>query len=382
MSMDDPARRLRTVNPPVERGSTVLLPDAAALYDHSRPTYGRQGLSTQAALAGALAELEGATQVHLFPSGLAAVAGAVLSVVSAGDTVLAADCVYAPVRRFLSETLKRFGAEVTYFDPALSPDAVLAMADERTRLIVMESPGSLTFDVQDAPGIAAAARARGILTLMDNTWAAGVLFKPLAAGVDLSVQALTKYVAGHADVFAGSVATADRRIGAQVEQAIHDMGWALSPDDAYLVLRGMRTLELRLERHGASALAVASWLQSRPEVTQVLCPALPGAPGHELWRRDYSGGNGLFGVVLTPGSRRAVNRLLDTLTCFGLGFSWGGFESLAIAADPQMKRRADHGALGGPLLRLHIGLEPVERLTADLARGLDAYAAASREDDR
>lgn len=377
----DPTRPkpYRTVNPPVERGSTLLLPDAGALYDHDRLTYGRGGLGTQAALAEAVAALEGAGAVQLLPSGLSAVVAGVLSVVSAGDHVLAADCVYAPVRRFLSDTLRRFGVDVGFYDGSASADAVLALRQGRTRLIVMESPGSLTFEVQDAPGIAAAARAAGVLTLMDNTWGAGVLFRPLTAGVDISVQALTKYASGHADVFAGSVAVSDPKLAAAVERTMHDMGWTLSPDDAYLVLRGLRTLELRLERHGASALAVATWLRSRPEVAEVLCPALPGSRGHELWRRDYTGSNGLFGVVLRPGPKGAVDALLNALRVFGLGFSWGGFESLAIAGDPQLARRLTLRPFAGPLLRLHVGLEPVDVLIADLARALDAYAALAPE---
>lgn len=370
-----PSHRQRTVNPPVERGSTVLLESARALYDHDQLTYGRSGLSTQAALAEALASLEGAVAVHLFPTGLAAVVAGVLSVVSAGDHVLAADCVYKPTRRFLSDMLRRFGVEVSFFDGAAPAEAVLALATERTRLVVMESPGSLTFELQDVPGIAALARPRGILTLLDNTWAAGTLFRPLAHGVDLSVQALTKYVGGHADVFGGSVATANPKLAARVQRTVDDMGWTLSPDDAYLLLRGLRTLELRLRTHGEAGLAMARWLEGRPEVAQVLCPALPGSPGHALWRRDYSGSNGLLGVVLRPGPEQAVEALLDSLRVFGLGFSWGGFESLAVNGDPQLRNRARPRPHPGPLLRLHIGLEPAAALQEDLARGLDAYAA-------
>ena len=374
-----PARAYRTVNPPVERGSTVLMDDASGLYDHSRPTYGRGGLSTQAALADAVAELENAHAAFLFPSGLAAVVAGVLAVVEAGNHVLAADCVYAPTRRFLTETLRRFGVEVSFFSGANAPQDVLAKATERTRLIVMESPGSLTFELQDAPGIAALAKARGILTLLDSTWGAGVLFKPLAHGVDISVHALTKYASGHADVFAGSVAVSHPRLAAKVQSVIDDMGWTLSPDDAYLVLRGMRTLQLRLAQHGASALTVARWLQTRPEVTQVLCPALPGAPGHQLWSRDYSGTNGLFGIVLRPGPEAAVADFLNALRLFGLGFSWGGFESLAISGDSQLTKRLQPRPFDGPIFRLHVGLEPVDAIIADLAGALDAYAASAPE---
>lgn len=374
-----PHRRHRTVNPPIERGSTVLMENAAALYDHSRVTYGRSGLSTQTALANAIAELEGASAAKVFPSGLSAVTVGVMSMVQAGDHVLAADCVYAPSRRFLSDTLRRFGVDVTFHDAALPPAEVLALATERTRLIMMESPGSLTFEFQDVPGIAALARERGILTLHDSTWGAGVLFKPLAHGVDISVQALTKYVGGHADVFGGSVAVSDPALAAKVQATIDDMGWTVSPDDAYLLLRGLHTLELRLEKHERQALVVADWLAGRPEVARVLHPAFPDAPGHAIWKRDYSGSNGLFGAVLRPGPPAAVEALLDTLQLFGLGFSWGGFESLIINGDSQLAKRNQPRPFAGPLLRLHIGLEPVALLIDDLARGLDAYAALAPE---
>ena len=250
-------RLSRTVGPAVQRGSTVLLPSAAALYDESRPTYGRGGLETHQALMSALAELENATTVRLFPSGLAALTGAMLAVLSAGDDILVSDGAYKPTRRFCDHALRRFGVQTRYYDPAIAPEDLLAMALPATRLIVMESPSSLTFEVQDVPVIAALAKARGILTLVDNTWAAGVLFKPLDHGVDISAQALTKYVGGHSDVFMGSAASRDPVVGRALEQSIWDFGWAVSPDDAYQMLRGLRTLPVRLERHGASALAIA-----------------------------------------------------------------------------------------------------------------------------
>lgn len=354
----------------------MLLPSARALYEGDGPTYGRAGLGTQAELAEAVAALEGAAAVSLFPSGLAAVVGGVLSVVQAGDHVLFADGVYAPTRRFLTETLRRFGVTADPFDPAAAPVDVLAQARPDTRLLVLESPASLTFEMLDVPAFAAAARERGVLTLIDNTWAAGALFRPLQHGVDLSVQALTKYASGHADVFGGSVAVNDPKLQAALNQTIWDMGWATSPDDAWLILRGLRTLDVRLARHAETTAIVAERLQRRPEVKRLRSPALPGDPGHALWRRDYSGANGLLGVELIPGPKRAVYALLDALRVFGLGFSWGGFESLAIWCDPQLGKRTFPPALAGPLLRLHVGLEPVETLVADLDRALDAYAAA------
>lgn len=367
-----PMRSGRTVGPAVERGSTVILPNAAALYDETGVTYGRAGLSVQQSLADALAALEGASAVRLFPSGLAAVTGSMLAVLKAGDEVLVTDAVYKPTRRFCERVLTRFGIATRYFEPATAPDELMAMAGPATRMIVLESPGSLTFEMQDTPAIAALARARGILTLMDNTWAAGFWFKPLAHGVDLSVQALTKYVGGHSDVFMGSAATADPGLGEALDHAIWDFGWSVSPDDAYQMLRGLRTLPARLERHQASGLAVAAWLRDQPRVAEVLHPALPGARDHDLWRRDYAGAAGLFSVVLRPCSTAAVHTLLDALQIFRLGFSWGGFESLALNCDPQFAVREWAPRFEGPLVRLSIGLEDSEDLIADLAQGLEA----------
>ena len=369
-----PPELARTVGPPIQKGSTVLLPDAKALYDEDRPTYGRAGLAAQETLMSALAELEGARGVRLYPSGLSAIAGAILAVTKSGDEVLVTDAAYRPTRRFCDRVLARFGVAIRYFPPAADPAAVMALATPATRLIVLESPGSLTFEMQDVAAIAALARARGVLTLMDNTWGAGLLFKPLAHGVDLSVQALTKYVGGHSDVFMGSAAASDPAIEHALERNIIDFGWSVAPDDAYQMLRGLRTLPTRLARHGASGLEVAAWLANQPEVARVLHPALPGDPGHGLWRRDYAGAAGLFGFVLKTVSERAVEAFLNRLGLFGLGFSWGGFESLAIHCDPQFEVRQERPRFDGPLIRLNIGLEEPADLIADLRRGLDALA--------
>ena len=363
------------VNPPVQRGSTVVLPDARSLYT-APVTYGRQGLVTQEALCAALCELERASAVRVFPSGAAAVAAAILAVVSAGDEVLVGDAVYGPTRRFATSFLARFGVAARFIPPRATPADLAALFTPATRLVVLESPGSLTFEVEDIPGLAAACRQAGVLTLVDNTWAAGVLFKPLDHGVDLSMQALTKYAAGHADVFMGSVAVRDATLADKLDAFVHDTGVAVSPDDAYAVLRGLRTLPLRLERHGAAGLEVARWLQARPEVAQVLHPALPASPDHALWTRDFTGACGLFGVALQPSRPAAVHALLDALHLFGLGFSWGGFESLAVHCDPQLKRTARPAELPGSLLRLHVGLEAPVDLTDDLERGLAAWASA------
>jgi cystathionine beta-lyase len=371
-----PTDLLKTVGPPIQKGSTVLIGRAADLYDDRRPTYGRGGLAAQETLAAALAELEGARTVKLFPSGLAAVAGAILAVTKAGDEVLVTDAIYKPIRRFCDRVLGRFGLTIGYFAADASPDAVMALATPATRIIVLESPGSLTFEMQDVPAIARLAKARGVLTLMDNTWAAGLIFKPLAHGVDLSVQSLTKYVGGHSDVFMGSAAAASAEMGQALERAIVDFGWSVAPDDAYQMLRGLRTLPTRLQRHGASSLKVAAWLRDQPQIAQVLHPALPGAPGHALWKRDYAGPAGVFGVVLKGASERGVNAFLDALALFGLGYSWGGFESLALTADPQFDVRKAKPRFGGPVVRLNIGLEDPDDLIADLRGGLGALAAS------
>lgn len=362
-----PERLARTVGPPIQRGSTVLLPNARSLYEEALG-YGRAGLAAQATLSSALAELEGASAVQLYPSGLAAMTGAMLAVLKAGDEVLVADSIYKPTRRFCEVTLRRFGVGVRFHDPLTPPAELLAMAGEATRLIVLESPGSLTFEMQDVPQIAGAARARGVLTLMDNTWGAGLLFKPLAHGVDISVQSLTKYVGGHSDIFMGSAATADPKIARLLDDGMHEIGWSVSPDAAYDMLKGLRTLPMRLKRHGESGLEVARWLASQPQVQRVIHPA-----DDPLWRRDYNGACGLFAFVLQPAPTKAVHAFLDALTVFGLGFSWGGFESLAIHCDPQLGRRAHRRDYGGPLIRLHIGLESPADLIADLRRGLEAF---------
>jgi cystathionine beta-lyase len=378
---ETPAQKLgveaRVVNPPLQRASTVLMPNAASLYaSGGAPTYGRLGLGVQAALEGALAELEGASHLALFSSGAAAVTGALLAALSAGDELLAADGVYRPTRRLCDGTLARFGVTTRFYPARATVDEIMALVGPQTRAIMLESPASLTFEMQDVPAIAAAARAKGILTLIDNTWGAGLLFKPLAAGVDFSIQALTKYVSGASDVFMGSVAVRRPPLAKALQTLMLETGWAVSPDDCYTMLRGLRTLPLRLRQHGESALIVAQWLQTQPEVQRVLCPALPSSEDHAIWKRDYSGVCGLFGVMLQPAPPKAVEAFLDALSLFGLGFSWGGFESLAIHCDPQIQRTAKPWLGLGPLVRLHIGLESPDDLMADLRRGLDAFAQA------
>jgi cystathionine beta-lyase len=371
-----PKMDTRTVGPPILRGSTVLMPNAASLYDDHQVSYGRGGLAAQRTLCDAIADMEGAAHCQLFPSGLAAVTGALLAVLKAGDQILVADCAYNPTRRFCDRVLTGYGISVAYFPPRASAEEIFALATPALRMVVMESPGSLTFELQDVDAIARLARERGVLTMLDNTWGAGLLHQPLAHGVDLSVQALTKYVGGHSDVFMGSVCANDPKMIKALDDAILNFGWSVSPDDAYQALRGLRTLPVRMARHGESGLAMAEWLGEQPQILEVLHPALPGSPDHALWKRDYTGACGLFGVVLQPAPDAAVDAFLDALTLFGLGFSWGGFESLAISSGNQLRQRKHHKPLGGPVVRLHIGLEDVEDLKADLKAGFAAFDAA------
>jgi cystathionine beta-lyase len=366
----------KTVGPPVQRGSTVLMPNARSLYDPGQVSYGRGGLEPQNTLMAALAALEGGLGTRLFPNGLSAMTASLMALASAGDDLLVVDSIYAPTRRFCEKVLSRFGIATRYFDASLGPDEIMALATPKTRVIVLESPGSLTFEIQDVPAIAAAAKACGVLTIIDNTWGAGLYFKPLEHGVDLSVQALTKYVGGHSDCFMGSVTVKDKKLLKTLDDAVWNFGWSVSPDDAYQILRGLRTLPTRLAQHQANTLTISAWLQAQPEVAEVLCPALPGDRGHALWKRDFTGQNGLIGVVLQPKPEQAVFALLDALCLFGLGFSWGGFESLAVHCDPQFASRARKPAFAGPLVRFHIGLEDTDDLIADLRAGLDAYRDA------
>jgi len=365
-----PDKLLATVGPPVQRGSTILLPNAAALYDEAGITYGRAGLASHDALIQALAVLENAAAVRLFPSGLAALAAALLAVLKTGDEVLLTDAVYKPTRRFCDRVLRRFGVSARYYPPGADAEEILALSGERTRLIVLESPGSLTFEVQDVPAIAAWARARGVLTLMDNTWAAGLYFKPLDHGVDLSIQALTKYVGGHSDVFMGSVGAVRPDLVTALDTAVMDFGWAVSGDDAYQMLRGLRTLPTRMARHQDSGFKIAAWLATHARVVRVIHPAVAGSPGHELWRRDFTGAAGLFAFVLDGGGAAEVAQFLDALRLFGLGFSWGGFESLALNCDPQFAVRVAPPRFEGPLIRLSVGLEDPDDLIDDLNQAL------------
>lgn len=368
------------VNPPVWRASTMLFDSVADLDAALRDAdgalfYGRRGGPTHWALEDALTELEpGAAGTKLFPSGVAAIATALLSVLKAGDHLLVTDSAYDPTRLFADHLLAGLGITTEYYPPGIGGDIADLIRPE-TRAILIESPGSLTFEVEDVPAITALARARGISTVMDNTWATPLRFRALAAGCDMSVQALTKYVAGHSDVMMGSVTAAPAH-WPRLKAATYRLGQTVSADDAALTLRGFRTLAVRLDRHEASALAVARWLADQPLVAQVLHPALPSCPGHALFARDFSGATGVFAFVLKGGSRATTGALLDDLRHFGIGFSWGGYESLAVPAEFRGCRTAVPPAFPGPVIRLSIGLEDPADLIADLAAGFDRYAAA------
>lgn len=371
--------RQRAVSPPIERATTVLMPSAARLFDDSEgSTYGISGLQAHHALAAGLAELEHAAFVALAPTGLAAITVPLLSALRAGDEVLVTDAAYGPTRRFCDRFLKRYGVTARYYPPRAGADEIMTLAQERTRLIVLESPGTITLEMQDIPAITAAARSRGIRTLVDNTWAAGLLFKPLDHGVDYSVQALSKYVGGHSDVFGGSVAVADKTLARELQTTIDDMGWYISPDDCWLLLRGLRTLPVRLAQHDRSGREVAAWLALHPAVREVLHPALPASPDHAIWARDFSGACGLFSMVLNGGHEQVL-AFCDALQLFGMGVSWGGFESLAIPCRDQLARRLDRSEAAASTVRLHVGLESPDDLIADLEQALAAvFPAAGR----
>ena len=371
----DPERQHGIVNPGVYHASTMLFPTLAEL-EASRPGthYGRYGTPTTFALQEAVARIEGGHATLAVGSGKTAITTTLLALLRSGDHLLVTDSVYAPTRLFCERILARFGITTDYVDPAIGA-GIGALIRPETRLVFTESPGSLTFEVQDIPAIAAAAHARGCLVVMDNTWASPLFFKPFAHGVDISIQAGTKYVGGHSDLMLGLI-TCNEAVHERVRRGVHELATAAAPDDCYLALRGLRTLAARLERHQASGLKLAAWLQGRPEVTGVLHPALPGAPGNALWRRDFLGATGLFAFTIKPCARPALAAMLDHLELFGMGWSWGGYESLLIPVHPETCRTATSWQHDGHLLRIHVGLEDPDDLIADLAAGFARMAAA------
>lgn len=367
------------VNPPVYHASTVTFPTMAE-YEAKpkRPfdgvQYGRTGTPTTFALEDAVTAMYGGHKTVAVSSGLAAISVTMMAFLQAGDHALVADNVYGPTRqRTCDGLLKRAGVEVTYFDP-LKP--IAGRLKPETKVVFIESPGSLTFEMTDVPAVAAEAKAAGALVVMDNTWATPFLFRPLDHGVDIAVEAATKYIGGHSDVMLGVIAVSTEEQFQRVKGTANAMGNCPGPDDCYLGLRGLRTLSVRLERHQKNALRVAAWLQGRPEVERVLYPALADDPGHDLWKRDFTGASGLFGVVLNQVSREAVAEMLDGLELFAMGASWGGYESLIIPFDPANIRSASQWSAAGPCLRLHVGLEDPDDLIEDLDKGLARLTAA------
>ncbi len=371
----DPFSQHGFVNTPVYRGSTVLFPTLAQLtaYDQ-RYTYGRNTTPTTDALCDAIGQLEGASFTVLATSGLHAVSTAILSFVEAGDEILMTDSVYFPTRRFCDQVLARIGVKTIYYDPLVG-EGIAELFTDRTRLVFTESPGSQSFEMQDIPAIVAAARPRGIWVLMDNTWATPLYFRPLEHGVDVSIQSATKYIVGHADAMLGSIAT-NERASPHVKRTSIALGNAAGSEETFLGLRGLRTMQVRLDRHQRSALEVAEWLKTRAEVAEVLHPGLPGTPGHEIWKRDFLGASGLFTIMLHPVSQAQLAAMLDHLRYFGMGYSWGGYESLIVPFDCSSYRTATTWNREGQALRLHIGLEDVADLKADLAAGFERMAAA------
>jgi len=379
-----PADRHGAVNPPVYRASTILFPTVAeweASREHSRRfdviRYGQLGTPTTFALEEAIAALEGGYRAMLLPSGLAAATTALLALLRSGDHLLMVDAAYAPTRHFCKAILPRYGITTTFYDPCIGAD-IASLIRPETKVVFTESPGSLTFEVQDIPAIAAAAHAAGAVVVMDNTWATPYFFPGMQLGVDVSIIAATKYIGGHADVMIGTITTTEALYD-PVRSMVAELGYCVSPDDAFLALRGLRTLGLRLERHHRSALRVAEWLEGRTEVKRVLFPALPSDPGYALWKRDFRGASGLLGIVLNDVPKSAVDAFLNSLELFGMGASFGGFESLAVPFDPAPLRAVRRWPSDGPYVRIHVGLEDADDLIADLERGFATMATVAAE---
>ena len=372
-----PQKFLGAVNTPVFRATTMLFPtvadlEAAVRGEYEGIGYGLHGLPTVTDLQDAIAQLEGGHAALAVPSGLTATTLPLLALANPGDHMLVTDSVYGPTRRFCDLHMKRLGVAVSYYDPLLGAD-IARLFRPNTRIVFAESPGSLTFDVQDVPAIAKVAHARDALVIMDNSWATPLNFRAFDHGVDVSVHAATKYIAGHSDtllgLIVGSAATYPK-----LHRLWTDMGVTASSDDCFMGLRGLRTLATRLARQQASGIKIAQWLRTRPEVREVIHPALPGSRGHELWKRDFTGATSLFGVVLNPGAKERIDALLDGMRLFGMGWSWGGFESLVIPIYPERTRTASRWEAGGPMLRLYAGLEDPDDLIADLAEGFARLA--------
>jgi cystathionine beta-lyase len=372
----DPAAHHGYVNTPVYHASTMLYPSAEAYVAHrSRYQYGRRGTPTSEAFQNALKDIEGPAceGVALLPSGLSAISTALLSVLRAGDHVLVSDSAYFPTRQLCDAILTRYAISTSYYDPTIGA-GIATLLQPNTRAVFVESPGSLTFEMQDIPAIAAVAHAHDAVVVMDNTWASPLYFRALEKGVDLSIQSGTKYIGGHSDLMLGT-ASANKATWGRLKQTVYETGLCVGPDDMFLGLRGLRTMGVRLAQHQAAGLKIARWLEARPEILRVLHPALESHPGHGIWKRDFTGACGLFSIVFKPAPQAAVHAFLDALTLFGIGASWGGFESLAIPFNCAPIRTATRWEPGGPTVRIHIGLEDTGDLIADLENGFAAFAA-------
>ncbi|WKY57115.1 cystathionine beta-lyase [Vibrio sp. SNU_ST1] len=370
------------VNPPVQRASTVVFNSVEekrkATINRANKTlfYGRRGTNTHFAFQDAMVEVEGGAGCALYPCGTAAISNAILSFVETGDHILMVDTCYEPTRDFCDTIMKKMGVETTYYEPTIG-EGIQDLIKPNTKVLFTESPGSVTMEVQDIPTLARIAHEHDIIVMLDNTWAAGVNFSPFDFGVDISIQAATKYIVGHSDVMLGT-AVANEKCWEQLREQSYLMGQCVSPDDAYLGLRGIRTLDVRLRQHAESSLKVAKWLETRPEVDHVRHPAFESCPGHEFFKRDFTGGNGLFSFVLKNSNTKATTALLDGMTHFSMGYSWGGFESLILANEPNSfdsLRTVANPNFTGTLIRVHIGLEDVDDLIADLEAGLERYNA-------
>lgn len=380
----DPAANHGIVNPPVYHASTFIFESVEQLLETRRDrasgafeqfTYGREGTPTTRALEDAVTRLEGGYRAVVTSCGLGAICASLTAFLSAGDHLLIVDSLYGPVRQFCDEFLIKFGVQVTYYDPLIGAD-IAHLVQPNTRVIYLESPCSLTFEMTDVPAIAKVARARGITTIMDNTWASPLCFRPLEHGIDVSIHAATKYISGHSDLMLG-IAVCTEQSFIPVKKTASGSGYCGGPDDVYMALRGLRTLGVRMPRHQETATLLARWLQQRPEVSRVMYPALPDDPGHAIWKRDFTGASGLFGAVLKPCSERQFAAMLDPLELFQMGYSWGGFESLVVPTYPSTLRSARPWTEPGPSLRLHAGLEDPDDLIRDLERGFQRLAAAA-----
>ena len=379
----DPAKNFGIVNPPVYHASTILFPTLEALLETRRDrasgayegiTYGREGTPTTRSFEEAITALEGGYRAVTLPCGLGGIAAALMAFLKTGDHLLMPDQLYGPARAFCDDILVKFGVEVTYYDGTIGA-GIAKLMRKNTAVIYLESPGSLTFEVQDVPAIARAARERGAITIMDNTWASPIFFHPLHHGVDVAVHAATKYISGHSDLMLG-IAVCNEHAFVPVKKTASAAGYCAGPDDVYMALRGLRTLGVRMKQHQESAMVVAKWLQSRPEIERVMYPALPDDPGHAIWKRDFLGASGLFGFTFKKFSDKAFAAFLDHMDLFKLGYSWGGYESLMVPTYPSTLRSSTQWNGTGPSVRIHVGLEDVDDLIEDLERGIERLRAA------